>query len=251
MLCEALGLAGACLLQELRGHSAPYFVGTDFCALQHQRPGGNYRPFAYVGVVEHGCTHAYQRSAAYRAGVHGCVVAYAHVVLYLHGARRVGDVYARAVLHVDAVAYVDVRHVTADHRVEPHRALVAHIDLANNRGVLAEVAVLAPCGRKSVDCLYQCHKQSFLSLFTSAKLTIYCERSHVCREMFLPFAAYGLAICRKTPCKRASFTRRKMPFCFISRHVRFAYSCHREWRLVAHLTSKNKCFAYGFYRSWA
>ena len=119
MLGKALCLVGTCLLDKLGRHSAPYLVLTNLCALQHQCAGSYYCALAHFGIVEHRCAHAYQRSAAYRAGMHGGVVAYAHVVFNDNRTGGVGNMHAGTVLHVYTVAYGYGSHVSAHHGGKP------------------------------------------------------------------------------------------------------------------------------------
>ena len=142
-----IGLAGAGGLDIFGGDAAPDLVRRYLCALQHQGAGGDDGALPHLAVVEDGGTHAYEGAVVDGAGVDGDVVADGDVAAYMRGADVVGHVYAASVLHVGAVTKGDGRHVTAHHSVEPHRALVAQRHVAHQRGVLAEVAVLAPTGR--------------------------------------------------------------------------------------------------------
>ena len=78
--------------------------------------------------------------------MYGDVVANGDVAADMCGTCFVGDVYARAVLHVRAVADGDGCYVTTHHGIEPDGAIVAHLDVTDDGGVLAEVAVFAPFG---------------------------------------------------------------------------------------------------------
>lgn len=144
VLCEALGLVGPGVLDKPGRHAAPQLVCPHLGVLEHQGAGGHDRPLADVAVVEQGGAHADECAVADGAGVDGGVVPDGHVVADGGGAGGVGHVDARPVLHVGAVADGDGRHVAPHHGVEPDGAPVAHGDLANDGGVLAEVAVLAP-----------------------------------------------------------------------------------------------------------
>ena len=128
-------------------YTAPDLTGRNLRVLKYQGAGGDDGPFAHLAVVEQRGTHADEGAVADGAGVDGDVVADGDVAADMGGARFVGHVDAGAVLHIGAVADGAGCHVAAHHGVEPHRTLVAQCHNAYQRGVLAEVAVLAPPGR--------------------------------------------------------------------------------------------------------
>ena len=142
-----VGLAGAGGLDVLGGDAAPDLVRGYLGALQHQGTGGDDGALPHLAVVEDGGPHADEGAVADGAGMEGDIVADGDVAAYMRGADVVGHVYAASVLHVGAVANGDRGHVATHHGVEPHRALVAQRHVAHQRGVLAEIAVLAPTGR--------------------------------------------------------------------------------------------------------
>ena len=56
----------------------------------------------------------------------------------------VGHMDARTVLDIRAIANRDGSHVASHHGIKPYRALVAHLHIADNGGVLTEIAVMTP-----------------------------------------------------------------------------------------------------------
>ena len=78
--------------------------------------------------------------------MNGDVMPNSDVVADVCGTCLMGHVNTTPVLYVCAVANRNWSHVASDDGVEPNRTLVAHRYIAHNRGVLAEIAVLAPFG---------------------------------------------------------------------------------------------------------
>ena len=142
-----VGLAGAGGLDVLGGDAAPDLVKGYLGALQHQGAGSHNGALPYLAVVEQGGTHAYEGAVMDGAGMHGDVVANGDIAADMGGAGVVRHMDTGAVLHVGAVANGDGGHIATHHSVEPHRTLVTQRHIAHQRGVLAEIAVLAPTGR--------------------------------------------------------------------------------------------------------
>ena len=154
---EFLGLLRVHLLDELGRDTAPQFAVAHHRVRQHQRTGGHDGPVADDGMVEHGGAHADEGTALHLAAVEGDVVAHCHVVADDDGRLAIERVQAGAVLDVYAVADFDVMHVAAQDGVEPHRAVVAHGDVADDGRPFGEVAVLAELRGKVVEFLDDCH----------------------------------------------------------------------------------------------
>ena len=55
-----------------------------------------------------------------------------------------GDMNTRAILYVSTIAYSDRSNITTHNSVKPDGAFITHRDIANNSGILTEVAILAP-----------------------------------------------------------------------------------------------------------
>lgn len=81
VLGEGFCLVRTCLLDELGWYATPYLVVADLCATEYERSCCYYCAFAYDSLVEYGCAHADEGSAADVAGVEGCVMADGDVVL--------------------------------------------------------------------------------------------------------------------------------------------------------------------------
>ena len=81
------------------------------------------------------------------AGMYRDVMPDGDVVANVRGSCLVRHVDTRAILYVRTVADSDRCHVTAYDGIEPDGTVVAHLDVAHDGGILAEVAVFAPFGR--------------------------------------------------------------------------------------------------------
>ena len=89
--------------------------------------------------------------------MNGNVMTNRHVVADMGGTCLVGDMHTTAVLDVGAVADGDRGHVASDDGIEPYGALIAHGDIANNRGVLAKIAISPPFGSETAITFNQSH----------------------------------------------------------------------------------------------
>ena len=96
--------------------------------------------------------------------MYGHIVAYAHIVAYLYGRFLVKGVQNGAVLNVDAVSDAYGVHIAADHRVEPHAALVAHDHIAHQSGVVGKEAFPADLRREAAHRYYQRHSGKVLEV---------------------------------------------------------------------------------------
>lgn len=140
-------LPGAGGLDVFGGDAAPDLVRGYLGALQHQGAGGDDGTLPHLAVVEDGGTHTYEGAVADGAGMEGDVVANGDIAADMSRPGVMCHMDTGAVLHVGAVANGDGRHIATHHSVEPHRALIAQRHVAHQRGVLAEIAVLAPARR--------------------------------------------------------------------------------------------------------
>ena len=152
-----VGLSGTCWLEILCGHPTPDLMRRYLGVLKDECPGSDNRPLSYLAAVEERGPHADECSVVYGAGMHGDVVPYGDIAADVRGACVVCHVYARAVLYVGAVANGDGCDVAPDDGIKPHRALVAHLHIAHDGGVLAEIAVLTPLWREPLIRFYQSH----------------------------------------------------------------------------------------------
>jgi hypothetical protein len=81
--------------------------------------------------------------------MHGYVVSDGHIVADVRRTSFVGDVYTATILYIGAVADGDRGYIATNHGVEPYGTLVAHRDIAYNRGVLAKIAISPPFGSET------------------------------------------------------------------------------------------------------
>ena len=130
-------------------HTAPDFMRSDLCVLQHQGPSSDNGPFAYLTAIQQGGPHANEGMVVNGAGMHGDIMSDGDIAANMRGSRLVSHMDAGTILYIGAVANGDRRHVAPHYSIEPYRTLIAHGDIPHDGGVLTEIAVLAPFGRQT------------------------------------------------------------------------------------------------------
>lgn len=150
-------LAGTYGLQVFCWYASPYLTSRYLGILKHQGTSGNNRALAYLTAIKERRTHADEGVVVDGAGMDGDIMAYGDVRADMRRTCLVGDMYARAVLYIGTVANSDGGYIASNNGIEPDRALVAHLYIANNGGVLTEIAVFSPLGCQTLVTLNQCH----------------------------------------------------------------------------------------------
>ena len=149
VMLGVVSLAWADRLDVLGRYSAPDLACGDLRVLEYKGTCGYDGAFAHLATIEQGRTHADKGVVVDGAGMDGDVMAYRHVVADVGGACVESHMHAAAVLDVCAVADGDGSHVATNDCVEPYGALIAHRHVADNRGVLAKIAVSPPFGSET------------------------------------------------------------------------------------------------------
>ncbi len=144
-----VGLAWTDGLEVLGWDAAPDLACGNLRVLEYKGTCGYDGAFAHLATIEQGRTHADKGVVVDGAGMDGDVMAYRHVVADVGGACVESHMHAAAVLDVCAVADGDGSHVATNDCVEPYGALIAHRHVADNRGVLAKIAVSPPFGSET------------------------------------------------------------------------------------------------------
>ncbi len=142
-------LAWADGLDVLGWYAAPDFACRDLRVLEYKGTCGYDGAFAHLATIEQGRTHADKGVIVNGAGMDGDVMTDRHVVADMGRACVEGYMHAAAVLDVRAVADGDWGYVATNDCVEPYGALIAHRHVADNRGVLAKIAVSPPFGSET------------------------------------------------------------------------------------------------------
>ena len=144
-----VGLAWADRLEVFGRYSAPDLACGDLRVLEYKGTCGYDGAFAHLATIEQGRTHADKGVVVDGAGMDGDIVADGDVRADMGGTRVEGHMDTGAVLDVCAVADGDGSHVATNDCVEPYGALIAHRHVADNRGVLAKIAVSPPFGSET------------------------------------------------------------------------------------------------------
>jgi len=142
-----VSLAGTSRFDVFGWHAPPNLMRRYLGVLQYQGSGSYDGTLAYFTAVEQRGAHADKGMIVDGAGVYGDVVTYGDVVADMRRSRLMGDMDTGTVLHISAVANGDGSHVATDYGIEPDGTLVTHGDIANDGGILTEIALFAPLGR--------------------------------------------------------------------------------------------------------
>jgi hypothetical protein len=147
-----------------RGHAHHERARRDDCPRREERPGRHQRMVADAAAVHHDGADADQTPALDVAAVQRDVVPDRHLVFKYGRVRAVRDVYDGSVLYVRAVAYPDVEHVAAHDRAEPHRRLLADMNVSDDLR-----AVFDKRGRVNLRVLASERSNHKLTLTTGAR----------------------------------------------------------------------------------
>ena len=138
-------------------YASPYLSSRNLGILQHQGTSGNDRALADLTAIEQRRTHADEGVVVDGAGMDGDIMADGDIRADMRRTRLEGDMHARAILYIGAMANSDGGYIATNNGIEPDGALVAHLYVANNGGVLTEITVFAPLGCQTLVTLNQCH----------------------------------------------------------------------------------------------
>ena len=130
---------GQLAFHRARRHADGQRARRDLHPLADERAGADQRQLADDRAVEHARAHADQRAALDRASVHDHSMSDRHF-LGRRSSDRVPfvDVQNAVVLDVRPRADADAMHVAAQHGAVPDRAVVAEVDVADQRGIFGD-----------------------------------------------------------------------------------------------------------------
>jgi hypothetical protein len=66
-----------------------------------------------------------------------------------------------AILNVDIISNPDIMHITTNHSIEPHTAIITHFNFAHDGGILGEKTIFSIFWTYAINCSDQCHNPNF------------------------------------------------------------------------------------------